>query len=57
MEVNIKSVVLYSYLAHLLGQNQISASQKINGFVLLNNAKFLQTHLNDLKEMMHMDLP
>ena len=57
MEVNIKSVVLYSYLAHLLGQHQTSASQTINGFVFLNNAKFLQTHLNDLKEGMHMDLP
>ena len=57
MEVNIKSVVLYSYLAHLLGQHQISASQTINGFFLLNNAKFLQTHLNDLREGMHMDLP
>ena len=57
MEVNIKSKVLYSYLAHLLGHHQTSASQTINSFVLLNNAKFLQTHLNDLKERMHMDLP
>ena len=57
MEVDIKSAVLYSYLAHLLGQHQDSARQRINGFVLLNNAKFLQTQLNDLKERMQMDLP
>ena len=57
MEVNIKSAVLYSYLAHLLGQHQDSARQRINGFVLLNNAHFLQAQLNDLKERMHMDLP
>ena len=57
MEVNIKSTVLYSYLAHLLGQHQDSARQRINGFVLLNNAKLLQTQLNDLKERMHIDLP
>ena len=57
MDVNIKSVVLYSYLAHLLGQHQDSASQRFNGFVLLSNAKFLQIQLNDLKERMHIDLP
>ena len=57
MEVNIKSAVLYSYLAHLLGQHQDSARQRINGFVLLNNAHFLQAQLNNLKERMHMDLP
>ena len=57
MEVNIKSVVLYSYLAHLLGQHQDSASQRINAFVLLSNVKFLQTQLNDLRERMHIDPP
>ena len=57
MEVNIQSVVLFSYLAHLLGQHQYPASQRFNGFVLLSNAKFLQIQLNGTKERMHIDLP
>ena len=57
MEVNIKSAALYSYLAPLLGQNSDLASQRINVVVLLRNAKMLQTHLNDLKERMHIDQP
>ena len=57
MEVNIKSAVLYSYLALFLGQHQVSARQRINGFVLLRNVKLLQAQLSDLKERMHIDLP
>ena len=57
MEVNIKSTALYLYLVHLLGQHQDLASQRINGFVLLSNARFLQIQLNDLRESMHNDLP
>ena len=57
MEIDIKSAILYSYLARLLGQHQDSTSHRINGFILLKNAKLLQTQLNDLKEGMHVDLP
>ena len=57
MEVNIKSAVLYSYLAPLLGQHQQLARQSIDGFVLLKNVKLLQAQLNDLKERTHIDLP
>ena len=56
MEVKIKSTVLYSYLVPLLGQRQHLASQRINGFILLSNAKFLQTQLNGIRERMHSDL-
>ena len=58
INVAVKSATLYMYLELFFRSHlRRSTSQSIDGFLLLKHTEFLQTHLDDLRKQIPIDIP